>query len=144
VWEAFPPAGPASSPYNESVSAQPKHQPESTSDDAEAVADVVALLVAALTQLREAEAAERRPAKTRPVGLGPCDVITVPEAVAILGMREPDARRWLAEHDLVHDVAGRERVIAGDLVEAIRGTGKKGPSPRAVAPVRRLPLSNRV
>jgi hypothetical protein len=144
VWEAFPPAGAASSPYSESMSARSKHQPESTSDDADAVADALALLVAALGQLREAEACERRPAKARPVGLGPCDVITVPEAVAMLGMREPDARRWLADHDLVHDVAGRERVIAGDLVEAIRGTGKRGPSPRAVAPVRRLPLSNRV
>jgi hypothetical protein len=65
-------------------------------------------------------------------------------AVALLGMREPDARRWLAEYDLIHEVAGRQRVIAGDLTEAIRSAGRKGPSVRKVAPVRRLPLSSRL
>lgn len=99
----------------------------------ESASDVLAELVRTL-----------RDQSRRPRGLGPCDVLTVPEAVALLGMREPDARRWLAEHDLIHEVAGRQRVIAGDLTEAIRSAGRKGPSARKVAPVRRLPLSSRL
>lgn len=101
-------------------------------------------ILAQLMRLSGSAKRGRVTSAARPVGLGPCDVLTMAEAIAMLGMREPDARRWLANHSLVHDVAGRERVIAGDLAEAIRGTGKTGLSPRAVAPVRKLPMSTRV
>ena len=110
-------------------------EPADTQPPANA-ADVLAELVRVLVELRA------QPKKPR--GLGPCDVLTVPEAIAVLGMREPDAKRWLAEHELIREVAGRQRVIAGDLTEAIRNAGRKGPNARAVAPVRRLPLSSRL
>lgn len=110
-------------------------EPADTKPPASA-AEVLAELLHVLVELRDQP--------RRPRGLGPCDVLTVPEAIAVLGMREPDAKRWLAEHSLVREVAGRPRVIAGDLTEAIRDAGRKGPDARAVAPVRRLPLSKRL
>jgi len=58
--------------------------------------------------------------------LGPCSILTVDEAVTELGMTDQVARRWLQEQGLVHLVAGRRRVIAGDLVEAIRCASREG------------------
>lgn len=129
------------------VRRQPKPAPSmevAPATPADALGPLVTVLGQIRDQLVRIDPTGKRSKSARPVGVGPCDVLTVPEAVAMLGMREPEARGWLADHDLVHDVAGRERVIAGDLAEAIRGTGKKGPQARAVAPVRRLPLSTRV
>ncbi len=76
-------------------------------------------------------------------GLGPCDVLTVEEAVAVIGIRRSDALRWMAGLELIHDVAGRRRVIAGDLAEAIRGNGGKvrDRDARVARPVMKLPLS---
>jgi len=76
-------------------------------------------------------------------GLGPCDVLTVEEAVAVIGIRRADAMRWMAGLDLIHDVAGRRRVIAGDLVQAIRGNGGnvRERDARVARPAMKLPLS---
>lgn len=54
----------------------------------------------------------------RPTGLGPCDLLTVPQACAVLGMAESDARALLQERGLVRLYAGRPRVVAGELVAA--------------------------
>lgn len=78
----------------------------------------------------------------RPRGLGPCDVLTEAEAVAVLAMREADGKRWLRDRGLVHDVDGRGRVIAGDLVAAIRDAGGPRRATRAVAPVAPLRKTN--
>lgn len=83
------------------------------------------------------------PIPDKPRGLGPCDILTVAEAVSVLAMRETDGRLWLRERRLVHDVAGRERVICGDLVEAIRLGGRRPPSSRAVSAIRPLPLTDK-
>jgi hypothetical protein len=76
-------------------------------------------------------------------GLGPCDVLTVEEAVAVIGIRRADALRWMEGLGVIHDVAGRKRVVAGDLVEAIRGNGGRvrEKDARVVRPVMKLPLS---
>ena len=56
--------------------------------------------------------------------LGPANILTVSEAVAELGMGEKEGRAFLVEHDLVHHPGrprrGSGRVIAGELVEAVR------------------------
>lgn len=52
--------------------------------------------------------------------IGPCNILTVREAVRELGIRHADAVRWLEARNLIHLVAGRKRVIAGDLADAIR------------------------
>jgi hypothetical protein len=85
------------------------------------------------------------PDDDKPRGLGPCDVLTVTEAVAVLAMRDADGRAWLRARGLIHDVDGRERVICGDLVEMIRSVGRRSTarSGRAVAPVRYLPLTDK-
>ena len=77
-------------------------------------------------------------------GLGPCDVLTVEEAVAVIGIRRADALRWMDGLGVIHDVAGRKRVVAGDLVEAIRGNGGRvrEKDARAVRAMRKLPLSS--
>jgi len=64
------------------------------------------------------DALGRQPRKA--TGYGACDLVTVAEAVAILGLRAEDARAWLRAKGLVHDVEGRRRVVVGDLVEAVR------------------------
>ncbi len=62
----------------------------------------------------------------------------------MIGIRRADALRWMGGLELIHDVAGRRRVIAGDLAEAIRGNGGKVREQDAgvARPVRKLPLSN--
>jgi hypothetical protein len=59
--------------------------------------------------------------------IGPCNILTVHEAVRELGIRHMDAVRWLEARKLIHMVAGRRRVIAGDLIEAIRSLTVDGP-----------------
>lgn len=53
--------------------------------------------------------------------LGPANILTVTEAIAELGLRADDARRWLDERGLIRFIAGRRRVVAGDLADAVRG-----------------------
>lgn len=56
----------------------------------------------------------------RPTGLGTGDVLTPSEAARALRMREADALEWLRTRGLVRHVAGRERIIWGDVLSAIR------------------------
>ena len=76
-------------------------------------------------------------------GLGVGDVLTVSAAARALGIREAEARAWLRGCDLVRHVAGRERVIWGDVLAAIRRGDeppeKDAPRPRgATLPRARL------
>lgn len=52
--------------------------------------------------------------------LGAAAILSVVTAVALMPLAEADARRWLEEHGLVHDLAGRRVVIWGDVLEALR------------------------
>lgn len=61
------------------------------------------------------------------VGLREGDVLTVTSAARALRMREADARAWLRDEDLIRTVAGRERVIWGDVLACIR----RGDTPKA-------------
>lgn len=51
-------------------------------------------------------------------GLGPCDLLTIAEAVRVLGIREREGRALLVRRGLVRHYAGRPRVLVGDLVAA--------------------------
>lgn len=57
------------------------------------------------------------------------DVLTVAEVARRLRMRPDDAGTWLADRDLVRDIAGRRRVVWGDVLDALRearpGTGRR-------------------
>jgi len=70
----------------------------------------------------------RRKDARRP--LGPCSLLTVGEAIAELGMTDRVARQWLRDQDLICLVAGRRRVVAGDLVDAIRDASREGSPPK--------------
>jgi len=87
----------------------------------------------------------RLPRDQRP--LGPCNVLTVAEAVAELGMGDKEGRAFLAEHDLVHHPGrhrrGSGRVIAGDLIEAIRRCGSPRPVRRTAPTSLPLPKTTR-
>jgi hypothetical protein len=48
-------------------------------------------------------------------------LVTVGAAVRALRVRRSVAVAWLREHDLIRTVAGRERVIWGDVLAAVRG-----------------------
>lgn len=58
-------------------------------------------------------------------------------------MTDQVARQWLRDQDLIHLVAGRRRVVAGDLVDAIRDASNEGRPPkrarRRAASLRDLP-----
>lgn len=54
-------------------------------------------------------------------------LLTVSEAVRVLGIRATDARRWLDRHGLISEALGggtRRRVILSDLLDAIRDHGR--------------------
>ena len=53
--------------------------------------------------------------------LGAHDILTVVAAVTELGMGRADAVTWLSQNGLIIKVAGRRRVIWGDVVNAARG-----------------------
>ena len=59
--------------------------------------------------------------------LGPCNVLTVPEAIAELGMNKEDGRAWLASRNLIkhpgRERRGSGRVLASELAEAVAATG---------------------
>ena len=77
--------------------------------------------------------------------IGPCNILTVREAVRELGIRHADAIRWLEDRKLIRRVAGRRRVIAGDLAEAIRALAIDGPAeprPRETRSLLDLPLAD--
>lgn len=61
------------------------------------------------------------PASPRP--LGPSNLLTVDEAVAELGIRQMDGKKWLADRSLIHVIEGRRKVIAGELAAAVAKEG---------------------
>jgi len=53
----------------------------------------------------------------------PRPLLTVSEAVRVLGIRATDARRWLDRHGLISEALGagcRRRVVLVDLLQAVR------------------------
>jgi hypothetical protein len=56
--------------------------------------------------------------KERAIGLGPCDLLSLPEVAKVLRIREKDARKFCQARGLVRYFAGRARVVAGDLARA--------------------------
>jgi hypothetical protein len=51
-------------------------------------------------------------------------LVTIGVAVRAMRVRRSLAVAWLREHQLVRNVAGRERVIWGDVLRVIRGDGQ--------------------
>ena len=74
--------------------------------------------------------------------LGPANILTVPDAIAELGMGKEDGREWLEANELVYHPGrprrGSGRVIASDLIDALKSTRGR-PGSRRLAPTR-LPL----
>jgi hypothetical protein len=70
----------------------------------------------------------RRKDARRP--LGTCSLLTVGEAIAELAMTDQVARQWLRDQGLICLVASRRRVVAGDLVDAIRNASREGRPPK--------------
>ena len=65
----------------------------------------------------------------RHVSPGPCSLLTVAEVAAELGVDVDTARPWLQQRGLLREVPGLpgvERVVASDLVSAVRGEGTSG------------------
>lgn len=58
-------------------------------------------------------------------------VLTVAAACRALRMREGDARRWLREKGLIREVAGRRRVVWGEILDAM-GAAEEEAAPRQV------------
>jgi len=71
---------------------------------------------------------------TLPRGLGPCDLLTVAEALAVLGLSDTDGRQLLRERGLVRNFLGRPRVVAGDLVRADDDAWQGRPATTALPP----------
>jgi hypothetical protein len=70
--------------------------------------------------------------KDRPIGLGPCDLLSIAEVAQVLRIRERDARKFCHEHGIIRYFAGRPRVAAGELLEAGRHHKVAKPKPVAV------------
>lgn len=98
--------------------------------DGEIVDGILQLLVSA----RQDRRLRRRP-------LGPCNVLTIPEALAELAMGDKDGLAWLHAEGLIRhpgrDRRGSGRVLASELATAIGRGGRV--SKRTEAPTR-LPL----
>ena len=75
--------------------------------------------------------------------LGPANILTVPEAIAELGMGKEEGRDWLQHQGLIHHPGrsrrGSGRVIMSDLVEALRTTNRKRRAPAKLP----MPKTNR-
>ena len=74
--------------------------------------------------------------------LGPANILTVPEAIAELGMGKEDGREWLEAKELVRHPGrprrGSGRVIASEFIDALKSTRGR-PGSRRLAPTK-LPL----
>ena len=81
-----------------------------------------------------------------PTLASPHDLLTVAQTIRRLGFRAGEAREWLETHRLVREVAGRKRVIWGDVLAVIRRAspipgdpgGGRFEGPRRVEAVRRM------
>ena len=54
------------------------------------------------------------------LALGSGAVFSVAQAAGLLPIHDRDARRWIRDRGLVRHLAGREVVIWGDLLDAVR------------------------
>lgn len=74
--------------------------------------------------------------------LGEAAVLTPAQAAQLLPWEDAAAAEWLRRRDLIRRVDGREVVVWGDVVEAVRqGDTATARSPtRAVTPLRRSRL----
>lgn len=72
--------------------------------------------------------------------LQPGDVVNIRRAARALHMRDSRAAAWLRSRGLVCSVAGRERVIWGDVLEAIRTN--QPPMPKARHTTRASTVAN--
>ena len=74
--------------------------------------------------------------------LGPCNMLTVNDAIAELGMGKDEGKEWLEAKGLVHHPGrprrGSGRVIVSELIEALKSTRGR-PGSRRLAPTK-LPL----
>ena len=70
------------------------------------------------------------------LALGEAAVLPLPQVVALIPMADHLVRRWLRNHDLVHDLDGRKVVIWADVLSAIRGRPTKPPVSRSMSLVR--------
>lgn len=52
--------------------------------------------------------------------MGSSATLTLGEAVALLPVQDAEAREWLRGNGLVRDLLGREVVVWGDVVDAIK------------------------
>jgi hypothetical protein len=81
--------------------------------------------------------------KTTHKSLSPTDVVSVSVAARALHIRDSVAAGWLRKHGLVLQIAGRQRVIWGDVLEAARHHAPAAASERTRRPatnaVRSLP-----
>jgi len=69
--------------------------------------------------------------------LGVAAVLTPAQAAELLPWRDADAREWLDRAKLVRRVDGREVVIWGDVILALRGEEKANKPPAPEPPTRR-------
>ena len=61
--------------------------------------------------------------------LGEAAVLPVPQAIALLPLADKEARDWLEENNLVHQLRGRRVVIWGDVLKQLTAGGEM-PSPK--------------
>lgn len=66
-------------------------------------------------------------------------LLTPAEAVERLPIRDEEAASWLRREGLVHQLLGREVVVWGDVLDAIRRGQGEPPPPPTHQPRRRLP-----
>jgi hypothetical protein len=81
--------------------------------------------------------------KERPIGLGPCDLLSISEVAKVLRMREPDARAFCQEQGIIRYFAGRQRVAAGELMAAGARSKEMEATRRhaAAVPLKRIKLT---
>lgn len=69
--------------------------------------------------------------------LGVAAVLSPAQAAELLPWRDADAREWLDRAKLVRRVDGREVVIWGDVILALRGEERASEPPPPQAPAQR-------
>ena len=76
--------------------------------------------------------------------LGEAAVLPVPQAIALLPLADKEAKSWLEENNLVHQLRGRRVVIWGDVLRQLTAEGEVPPPKpqptRSKASLRRVDL----
>ncbi len=68
--------------------------------------------------------------QTERIHLGASGVFALSKAAKLLPLRDSDARGWLRQKGLVLNLEGREVVVWGDVVEALRAHDITPPTSR--------------